>query len=98
MTSPLIPLEQAAIPTAIAAIKAFQQFEVDLGSDPLKIVANLGPAKLKLLGNLGLLLQPLGVAEVSAAEGVVNTVGNGWIAKLEAAQSPTATIAPVTPA
>jgi hypothetical protein len=91
------PIVQAAIPTAIAAIEAFQQFEVDLGDDPLKIMANLEPAKLKLLGNLGLLLQPLGVAEVATGKGIINTVGNGWISTLKAALTPggptTATLA-----
>jgi hypothetical protein len=91
------PLVQAAIPTAIAVIQAAQQFETDIGTDPSKWVLTVGPAKLKLLGNLGLLLPPLEVAEGSALQGIINTTGDGWIAKLKAAQAPASTSTTQTP-
>jgi hypothetical protein len=86
------PLIQAAIPTAIAALQAVQQFEADIGPDPTKWVLTVEPAKLKLLGALGLLVQPLGAAEGAAGLGILTTVTNGWISTLKAAQVSASTV------
>lgn len=86
------PLIQAAIPTAISWLQAVQQFEVDIGPDPTKWVLTVEPAKLKLLGALGLLVQPLGAAEGGAALGIITSVTNGWISKLKSAQAPASAV------
>lgn len=81
------PVLVAAAPSLIAAIEAVQQFETDIGTDiaqwPLKVPA----AKLKLLGNLALLVPGLEGAEVAALGTVINTTTAGWISKLQALSS-----------
>lgn len=82
------PALVAAAPSLIAAIQAIQQFENDIGPDPTKWVLTVEPAKLKLLGNLGLLVPGLEGAEVSALGTIINTTTSGWIAKLQALTKP----------
>jgi hypothetical protein len=84
------PFEQAAIPTAIAALQAFQQFETDLGTDPTKWALNYPGAKLKFLGTLSLQLPVLAQAESGALMGAANTQISSWITTLKAAQTPPA--------
>jgi hypothetical protein len=85
MTDPVVTsIEAAAAPELIAALQAFGQFETDLGTDPAQWPLKLPAAKLKLLGTLGLQLQPLIGAEVVAGENVINTTIAGWITKLQA--------------
>jgi hypothetical protein len=84
------PILVAAAPSLIAALQAVNQFEVDIGTDPTKWVVTVEPAKLKLLGNLGLLLPGLVTSEVGAAEGVINSTTAGWITKLKAIETPAA--------
>jgi hypothetical protein len=74
----------------IAALKAFQQFETDMGP-ATQWVLNYPGAKLKLLGSLALQLPALEVDEGSALENVINTTAGAWITKLQA-------LTPVTPA
>ena len=91
MTDPLAPLvqsaEAAAIPTAIAGLQAFKQFEADMGIDPAKWALNYPGAKLKFLGTLGLQLPVLAQAEGSALQASTNTVVDGFIATLQAKQA-----------
>jgi hypothetical protein len=85
MTNPVvIQLEQAAAPSLIAALQAFNQFEADIGTDPLQWAVKVPAAKLKFLGTLGLQLQPLIGAEVVAGENVINTTTSKWITSLQA--------------
>ena len=79
----LTTLETAAIPTAIAALKAVQQFEADLGPDPTKWVLPALAAKVKLLSSLQLLVAPLGAAEGAAGLGLLTSVTDGWIGTLQ---------------
>lgn len=81
--------EQAAIPSAIAVLKAFQAFQTNLGTDPLLWPAKLGGAQLIFLGTLQNLAPSLLVSEGAALESVINTTVGGWITKLQAAQTPT---------
>lgn len=78
------PVLVAAAPSLISAIEAIQQFETDIGTNiaewPLKVPA----AKLKLLGNLALLVPGLEGAEVSALGNVINATTSTWITKLKA--------------
>ena len=78
------PALVAAAPSLILAIKAIQQFETDIGPDPTKWVLTVEPAKLKLLGALGLLVPGLEGAEVSALGNIINTTTAGWLTHLEA--------------
>jgi hypothetical protein len=78
------PALVAAAPSLIAALQAIQQFETDIGPDPTKWILTLEPAKLKLLGALGLLLPGLESSEVSALGTIINTTTSGWITKLQA--------------
>lgn len=81
-------IEAAAAPSLISALQAFNQFETDIGTDPLQWAVKVPAAKLKFLGTLGLQLQPLIGAEVVAAEAVINTTTAGWITKLQALKAP----------
>lgn len=90
MTNPLAPAEQAAIPTAIAALQAVQQFAVNMGADPLQWVAKYPGSQLILLGTLQNLVPSLLVSEGGAVQTVVNNQINSWVGKLKAAQTPAA--------
>jgi len=78
------PEELAAIPTAIAAIQAFQAFKNALGPDPLLWAAKIGGAELIFIGTLQNLAPSLLVAEGGALGASVDTLTNGWIAALQA--------------
>jgi hypothetical protein len=80
------PEELAAIPTAIAAIRAFQAFKNALGPDPLLWVAKFPGSELIFLGTMQNLVPSLLVAEGGALGASLDTVTNGWIASLEAKQ------------
>jgi hypothetical protein len=85
----LPPLEQAAIPTAISALEAVQQFAVNMGPDPLQWVAKYPGSQLILLGTLQNLVPSLLVSEGGAVQTVVNNQITSWITTLKAAQTPT---------
>lgn len=78
------PVLIAAAPSLISAIKAIQQFETDIGTNIAQWPVTIPAAKLKLLGNLALLLPGLETSEVAALATVINTTTNGWISQLEA--------------
>lgn len=82
------PVLVAAAPSLIAALQALQQFETDLGPNPLQWVANYPGAKLKLLGTLALQLPAIATAEGGALEGLINTTTSGWITKLQELTKP----------
>jgi hypothetical protein len=78
------PVLKAAAPSLIAALEALQQFETDMGPNPLEWVVNYPGAKLKLLGNIALQMPQLATAEGGALDNLVNTTTTGWITKLKA--------------
>lgn len=88
--STLSSVEQAAIPTAIAALQAVQQFAANMGADPLQWVAKYPGSQLVLLGTLQNLVPSLLVSEGGAIQSVVNNQITSWIGTLKAAQTPTA--------
>lgn len=88
----------AAVPELVAALQAFSQFEADVGTDPEQWPARYPAAKLKFLGTVGLQLQPLIGAEVSAGESVINTTTASWITKLQALAAAAATAKTSAPA
>lgn len=87
MTTPN-PVLIAAAPSLISAIQAIQQFETDIGTNIAQWPVTIPAAKLKLLGNLALLLPGLETSEVSALGTVINTTTSGWIAQLQALGKP----------
>lgn len=78
------PVLVAAAPSLITALKAFQQFEIDMGPDPLKWVTNYPGAKLKQLGTLALLLPEIATAEGAVLQNFIQATTSDWIAKLQA--------------
>ena len=78
------PVLVAAAPSLISALQALQQFEADMGPDPLQWVAKYPGAKLKLLGTLALQLPTIATAEGGALENVINSTTSAWITKLQA--------------
>jgi hypothetical protein len=85
------PILKAAAPSLIQAIAIFNQFETDMGTDPAQWPLKFMPAKLKAVGALGLLVQPLIGAEVVAGENVINTTTAGWVTQLQAIEGTPAT-------
>jgi hypothetical protein len=81
------PEELAAIPSVLAAIAVFKQFEADIGPDPLQWPVKVVPAKLKAAGALGLLVPGLAVAEGGAVEGQIGGILDGWTAALTKIQA-----------
>lgn len=83
----------AAAPSLISALEAVQQFETDIGPDPTKWVVTVEPAKLKLLGALGLLIPGAANAEVSLLGNIITTKTSSWIADLKALEPAPAPVA-----
>lgn len=82
------PALVAAAPSLIAVLQALQQFETDMGPNPLQWVANYPGAKLKLLGNVSLQLPALATAEGGALENLINQQTASWITQLQALSKP----------
>ena len=85
--NPINTAEQAAIPTAIAILQAFQTFIANLGTDPLQVAAKFPGALQVFLGTVELQGPALATSELSALQTTVNTTVAGWIAKLNATKS-----------
>lgn len=81
------PLEQAAIPTAIAIIGAMQAFFASLGTDPTQWPLKADGAAKVFLGTVELQLPVLASAEAGAVVTTINTTLAGWTDKLKAAQT-----------
>lgn len=93
----LTTIEAAAAPSLIVALQAVQQFETDMGPNPLLWGANYPGAKLKLLGELALQFPTIATAEGGALENVINTTTASWITKLQALNAPTTSTASALP-
>ena len=90
--------EIAAIPTAIAAIQAFQAFKNALGPNPLLWASKFGGSELIFFGTLQNLVPSLLTAEGGALSTSIDTITNGWIAALQAKLPvPAASAAAATP-
>lgn len=81
------PLEQAAIPSAIAILAAVQTFVSNLGPDPAKIPLTAPGALQVLLGTVELQGPALAVSEWGALQSAAGAKLAGWIASLKAKQS-----------
>jgi hypothetical protein len=83
-TSAPNPVLKAAAPVLITAIQALQQFETDMGTNPLEWGANYPGAKLRLMGSLALQLPALANAEGGALSGFIGSTTNSWVSELRA--------------
>ena len=81
------PIEQAAIPTAVLALQAVQQFVTNMGPDPLQWVAKYPGSTLVLLGTLQNLAPSLLQSEGGAVQTVINNQLESWIAALNKAKA-----------
>ena len=81
------PLEQAAIPSAVAILTAVQTFITNLGTDPAKIPLTAPGALQVLLGTVELQGPALAVSEWSAVQSAANSKLSSWITSLKAKQS-----------
>jgi hypothetical protein len=84
------PLEVAAIPTAVAILKAAQQLLANLGTDPLQIAAKAPGAFQIFVGTVEMQAPALVTSELGAVQTDVNSTIDGWITKLEAVAAPAA--------
>jgi hypothetical protein len=87
MTNLVTAAEQAAIPTAIAALQAVKAFAANMGPDPAQWVVKYPGSKLILLGTIANLVPSLLVSEGGALDTAVNGQVDGWIAALQKAQT-----------
>lgn len=81
------PLEQAAIPSALAILTAVQTFVTNLGTDPMKIPLTAPGALQVLLGTVELQGPALASSEWSAVQSAAQSKLSGWINSLKAKQS-----------
>lgn len=81
------PLEQAAIPSAIAVLNALQTFLTNLGTDPAKIPVTAPGALQVLLGSVELQAPVLANSEWGAVQTAANAKITGWIASLNKAKA-----------
>jgi hypothetical protein len=86
--NPLTPVEQAAIPSAVAILQAVQAFIANMGTDPALWTLKFPGALVALQGAVMLQAPLLANAEGVAVTGQVNTALSGWITKLQAAEKP----------
>lgn len=80
------PLEQAAIPSALAILAALQTFITNLGTDPAKIPVTAPGALQVLLGSVELQAPVLANSEWAAVQSTANSKIAGWITSLKAKQ------------
>lgn len=79
----LTELEIAAIPTAIAVLKAVQAFGSSIGTDPLQYAVKVPGAFKVLVGTLELQVPTLAQAEGGAVIDAANARVASWIASLQ---------------
>ena len=88
--SPLTPIEQAAIPSAVALLQATQTFIDNMGTDPMQWTVKFPGALVALQGAVMLQAPLLANAEGAAISAQVNSTVAGWITKLKLAEKPAA--------
>jgi hypothetical protein len=81
------PIEQAAIPTAVAILQAAKQFAVNVGNDPATIAAKAPGALQVLVGTIEMQFPALLSAELGAAQTAVQAKLDDLITKLQAAKA-----------
>ena len=86
--NPLTPIEQAAIPSAVALLEAVQAFIKNMGTDPLQWTVKFPGALVALQGAVMLQAPLLANAEGAAVSAQANATVAGWISKLQAAEKP----------
>jgi len=78
------PILVAAAPAIIAALKAIEQFSVNIGTDPTQWAVKVPGAFQVLLGTIELQLPVVAAAEAGALQTDVTAKINALIAKLPA--------------
>ena len=86
--SPLTPIEQAAIPSAVALLQAVQAFIANMGTDPMQWTIKFPGALVALQGAVMLQAPLLANAEGAAISAQASSTVGGWITKLQAAEKP----------
>lgn len=77
-------IENAAIPSVVAVLTAFKQFNGNMGTDPAQWALKLPGALQVFVGTVEMQLPSIAVAEGAALQSTINTKVDGWIAGLEA--------------
>jgi hypothetical protein len=77
------PIVSAAIPEAIAVLKALQEFITNMGTDPAQLAIKFPGAVQVLIGTVEMQLPALASSELGALQTDVNTKIAGWIASLQ---------------
>ena len=89
-SNPLTPIEQAALPSAVAVLQAVQAFITNMGTDPAQWALKFPGALVALQGAVMLQAPLLANAEGAAVSAQANSTVAGWINKLKAAEKPAA--------
>lgn len=77
-------IETAAIPSVVAVLTAFKNFNANMGTDPAQWALKLPGALQVFVGTVEMQLPSIAVAEGAALQSTINTKVDGWIAGLEA--------------
>lgn len=77
-------IETAAIPSVVAVLTAFKQFNANMGTDPAQWSLKLPGALQVFVGTVEMQLPSIAIAEGAALQSTINTKVDGWIAGLEA--------------
>ena len=89
-SNPLTPIEQAALPSAVAVLQAVQAFIANMGTDPAQWTLKFPGALVALQGAVMLQAPILANAEGAAVSAQATSTVGGWITKLQAAEKPAA--------
>lgn len=89
-TSALTPIEQAAIPSAVALLQAVQAFIANMGTDPMQWTLKFPGALVTLQGAVMLQAPLLANAEGAAVSAQATATVGGWITKLQGLEKPAA--------
>ena len=88
--NPLTPIEQAALPSAVAVLQAVQAFISNMGTDPAQWSLKFPGALVTLQGAVMLQAPILANAEGAAVSAAASNAVAGWITKIQAAEKPAA--------
>ena len=87
MSSPN-PILVAAAPSLENVLVAVQTFITNLGTDPLQVAAKFPGAVTVFLGTVEMQAPLLATSEFAAAQTMVNSKINAWLASLKALSAP----------
>lgn len=82
------PFQAAAIPSVIAVLSAFKDFNANMGTDPAQWALKLPGALQVFVGTVEMQLPSIAVAEGAALQATINSKVDGWISGLQAKLPP----------